>query len=62
MKLQACNGAVRIPPAQEEAQSAAAGAQIYHPGIFGQAHKIPQNHGIRAQGEGIGARLKGHTA
>ena len=49
VQLHAGDGAAFLLRTQQQPQGAAAGAQIQYPGIFGQLHKIRQDHGVGTQ-------------
>ena len=61
LQLNACDGAVRSLAAEQKPQKASARSQVDDTGGSGQADKIRQHHGIRAQGEPP-PRCKGEAA
>ena len=58
-ELHAGNPAGGIHAAQQQAQGAAAGAQIQHPGVPGQPDEVSQGHGVGAQGKASRRYLQG---
>ena len=54
VKLRTGDGTAFLPGAQQQAQGAAAGAQIQNGGVLRQPHKIRQHHRIGAQGKAEG--------
>ena len=60
-QLHAGDAAAFIHGAQQQPQCAAAGAEIQHPGVFGEPDKMGQHHGIGAQGKSAFRQVQGKS-